>query len=93
MVTLEETKTHLRVEHYDEDEYIATLLQAARAIAEDFCLTTFEGPLPPPVRFAILLYVSHVYTYRENGNKVAFDTMMRAFHALLWPYRDTQKLF
>ena len=97
MVTLEELKAHLRIEHDDEDAYLTSLLAMAKAAAEDFCLRIFADKstkkLPEAVRLAILLYASHFYTNRENNEMVAYQAMTQAFQAVLWPYRDLKKLF
>lgn len=92
MVTLKELKAHLRIEHDDEDCHLKTLLKMAQAAAGDFCKTALPGKPPEAVRLAVLLYASHFYTHRENSDAGAYDNMLRAFHALLWPHRDTTKL-
>ena len=92
-VSLEELKTHLRVEHEEEDAYLSMLLRVAEAAAEDFCKTTFKWSLPQPVRLAVLLHASHFYLYREESNEEAHKAMRQAFRALLWPYRNVTKLF
>lgn len=93
IVTVEDVKTHLRIEHDAEDAYLTTLLRSAQASAEDFCHTTFATTPPEPVRLAVLLHAGHFYAQRENADKLAYEAMLSAFHALLWPYRDTGKLF
>lgn len=92
IVPVELLKQHLRIEHDEEDAYLATLLGVAYAAATDFCLAEFDDDPPEPVRLAVLLHAGHFYTNRENGQDVAYQSMMRAFHALLWPYRDVAKL-
>ena len=95
MVTLEELKAHLRIEHGDEDTHLSLLLRAAQGAAEDFCrVDSFEndGGLPEPVRLAILLHTSHFSANRENGQVISYQAMTQAFHALLWPYRNPDKL-
>ena len=54
-VTVDEIKTHLRIEHNEEDGYLSALLSAARATAEDFCRRSFAEEMPEPVRLAIYL--------------------------------------
>ena len=93
IVTLSELKAHLRIEHDAEDAYLTMLLKSAQAGAEDFCHTTFAAAPPEPVRLAVLLHAGHFYAQRENADKLAFEAMLSAFHALLWPYRDAEKLF
>lgn len=61
-VTVDEIKTHLRIEHNEEDGYLSALLSAARATAEDFCRRSFAEEMPEPVRLAIYLYVGFMYT-------------------------------
>ena len=68
MVTLAELKAHLRIEHDEEDNHLAMLLSVAKATAENFCISPFEGDPPEPVRLAVLLHASHFYTNRENGS-------------------------
>ena len=92
MVTLPELKAHLRVEQDEEDATLAMLLSVAKATAESFCRAPFVDDAPEPVRLAVLLHAGHFYTNRENGNVEAYRTMMQAFHSLLWPYRDPDKL-
>lgn len=96
IVTLDELKTHLRIEHGEEDDYLAMLLLVAKASAEDFCRTDFpddEGNTPEPVRLALLLHTSFYYANREGSDGASFRAMMQAFQALLWPYRIEGKLF
>lgn len=94
MVTLAELKDHLRIEQDEEDHHLHILLASAKAAAEDFCRVTFDDtePIPEPVRLAVLLHAGHFYTHRENGQLTSYQSMTRAFHALLWPYRNPDKL-
>ena len=91
-VTVDEIKTHLRIEHNDEDGYLSGLIAAAQATAEDFCRRSFAEEMPEPVRLAIYLYVGFMYTYRENADQSAYRAMKQAFDALLWPHRDPDQL-
>lgn len=93
MVSLSELKAHLRVESGEEDALLSSLIQAAKAACEAFCMTTFEETVPEPVRLAVLLFCGHFYTNRESGDRGAYDAMITAFRALLWPYRNPDKLF
>ena len=91
-VTVDEIKTHLRIEHNDEDGYLSALITAAQATAEDFCRRSFAEEMSEPVRLAIYLYVGFMYTYREGADQSAYRAMKQAFDALLWPHRDPDQI-
>ena len=93
IVTVDEVKTHLRIEDDDEDMYLESLISQAQAVAEDFCRTQFSEAAPEPVRLAVLLFVSHYYENRDNPNRAVYGTMRIAFENLLYPYRDPDKMF
>ena len=69
IVTVDEVKTHLRIEHDEEDAYIESLIQQAQTAAEDYCRVSFEttddegNPVDPPepVRLAVILMTSFYY--------------------------------
>lgn len=93
IISLDEIKAHLRIQQDDEDAYLTNLAVMAQSAAEDFCKTSFESPLPESVRLAVLLFVGHLYEYRDSSDKHAYLAMRMAFEALLWPHRDLSKLF
>ena len=97
ILTVDEVKTHLRIEEDDENAYIASLIAQAQATAEDFCRVSFEPEegfsAPEPVRLAVLLMVSHYYENRDNPDRAVYGTMRIAFDNLLYPYRDPAKMF
>ena len=93
IVTVDEVKTHLRIQHDEENGYLESLIRQAQATAEDYCRVQFSEPAPEPVRLAILLFVSHYYENRDNPDRVMYATMRIAFENLLYPYRDPQKMF
>lgn len=93
IVTVDEVKTHLRIQHDEEDGYLEGLIKQAQATAEDYCRVQFSEPAPEPVRLAILLFVSHYYENRDNPDRVMYSTMRVAFENLLYPYRDPVKMF
>lgn len=92
IVSVEQLKTHLRIQHDDEDEYLASLIEQAQGAASDFCLTDFDDPVPHPVRLAVTLMASHYYESRDEADRFAYRAMRQAFEALLWPHRDMTKL-
>jgi len=93
ILTVEEVKTHLRIQHDDEDELISTLIVQAQAVAEDYCRVQFPDKAPEPVRLAGMLMVSHYYENRDNPDRQMYVTMRVAFENLLYPYRDPEKMF
>lgn len=93
IVTVDEVKTHLRIQHDEEDGYLESLIRQAQATAEDYCRVQLSEPAPEPVRLAILLFVSHYYENRDNPDRVMYATMRIAFENLLYPYRDPVKMF
>ena len=93
IISVDEVKTHLRIQHDEEDGYLESLIMQAQATAEDYCRVQFSEPAPEPVRLAILLFVSHYYENRDNPDRVMYATMRIAFENLLYPYRDPVKMF
>ena len=93
IVTVDEVKTHLRIEDDVEDMYLESLIAQAQTVAEDFCRTQFSEAAPDPVRLAVLLFVSHYYENRDNPDRAVYGTMRIAFENLLYPYRDPDKMF
>ena len=93
ILTIEEVKAHLRIQHDEEDELIEGFIAQAQAVAEDYCRLQFEDTAPEPVRLAVLLMVSHYYENRDNPDRQVYMTMRIAFENLLYPYRDPAKMF
>lgn len=106
VVTVEEAKNHLRIQHDEEDSYIENLITQAQAAAEDYCRVSFEPEshvdddgvetteaVPEPVRLAILLMTSFYYENRDIPDMVTYKAMRMAFDSLLYPYRDPEKMF
>ena len=93
ILTVEEAKAHLRIQHEEEDAYLASLLLQAQAVAEDYCRVTFDDPAPQAVRLAVLLMVSHYYENRDNPDKQVYVTMRMAFENMLYPHRNVELMF
>ena len=93
IVSLEEAKAHLRVQHDEEDGLITSLIEQAQRAAEDFCRTSFETDPPGPVKLAVLLMAGYYYENRAAEESAGFGTMRRAFISLLYPYRVPDKFF
>ena len=103
IVTLDELKTHLRIQHDEEDDYIEGLIAQAQAAAEDYCRVRFEpvdgegkhvgSEAPDPVRLAVILMASFYYENRDIPDMTTYKAMRMAFDSLLYPYRDPEKMF
>ena len=101
IVTVEEVKTHLRIQHDEEDEYISELIAQAQTAAEDYCRVDFEEPdeegiipeAPEPVRLAVILMTSFYYENRDIPDMTTYKATRMAFDSLLYPYRDPEKMF
>lgn len=93
IVTIAELKMHLRIQTDEEDTLLESLLAQAQAAAEDYCRTTFDANAPEPVRLAVMLMASHFYECRDSSERSAYNTMMNAFHALLYPHRQIEQMF
>ena len=93
ILTVDEVKTHLRIQHDEEDEYLESLSAQAQGAAEDYCRTEFHTAAPEPVRLAVLLMVSHYYENRDTPDRQVYLAMRTAFENLLYPHRDPEKMF
>ena len=93
IVTVDEVKTHLRIEHNEEDSYIEGLIKQAQAEAEDYCRVSFEEPDPEPVRLAVILMTSFYYENRDIPDMTTYKATRMAFDNLLYRYRDPAKMF
>lgn len=93
ILTVDEVKTHLRIQHDEEDEYLEGLILQSQGAAEDFCRVSFENEAPEPVRLAVLLMVSHYYENRDNPDRQVYLAMRTAFENLLYPHRDPDRMF
>ena len=89
MLTLTETKLHLRVDHDDEDVLIEALMATATAACADFLnmpAADLVVAVPAPVKSAALLLVGTLYEQRESQGDRPYNKNP-AFEALLAPYR------
>ena len=90
MLTLAETKLHLRVDHSDEDALITALMDTATAACADYlnmAAADLVVAVPAPVKSAALLMVAGLY---ENREDVSDRQLYRndTYYRLLNPYRQ-----
>ena len=102
IVTVDEGKTHLRIQHDEEEEDIAGVIAQAQTAAEDYCRVQFEPEpdeeghvpdVPEPVRLAVILMTSFYYENRDIPDMTTYKATRMAFDSLLYPYRDPEKMF
>ena len=89
MLTLTETKLHLRVDHDDEDVLIEALMATATAACADFLnmpAADLVVAVPAPIKSAALLLVGALYEQRESQGDRPYNKNP-AFEMLLAPYR------
>jgi hypothetical protein len=85
MLTLAETKLHLRVDHGAEDAAITAMIAAAEASVREY-LNAETLPDEPPVRAACLMLVGSLYMCRETVDSATVGEG-KLFERLLAPYR------
>ena len=89
MLTLLETKLHLRVDHAEEDSLIQSLITTATTATADYLnmpVAMMTTTAPSPIKAAALLMVAGLYLNREDQSDRQLyrnDT----YHRLLNPYR------
>ncbi|MBO4378828.1 MAG: phage gp6-like head-tail connector protein [Clostridia bacterium] len=93
VLTVDEVKQHLRIDHDEEDTLLEGLIRQAQASAEDFCRVSFEEAAAEPVRLACLLFVSYYYENRDIPDMTTYKSMRMAFEHLLYPHRDPAQMF
>ena len=89
MLTLPETKLHLRVDHSDEDALIEALMDTATAACADYLnmpAADLVVAVPAPVKSAALLLIGTLYEQRESVGERPYNRNP-TFEALLNPYR------
>ena len=89
MLTLPETKLHLRVDHSEEDALIEALMTTATAACADYLnmdAADLVVAVPAPVKSAALLLIGTLYEQRESVGERPYNRNP-TFEALLNPYR------
>lgn len=89
MLTLAETKQHLRVDLEDDDTLITGLIAAATTATGDYldnASLVMDATAPAPVKTAALLLVADLYENRTAQTERPLFTNA-AYERLLAPYR------
>jgi len=91
-VTLNDLKTHLRVEVADDDAYLTSLIGVAETaigneLGRELVNFTEHGVLPTPLRHAIMLLCGDLYNNRESVAFAAPHEVPRSLDYLLQPYK------
>lgn len=91
-VTLNDLKTHLKVEVTADDAYLTSLINVAEtAIGNELgkTLSTFaeDGALPAPLTQAVMIFCGDLYNNRESVAFSAPHEVPRSLGYLLAPYK------
>ena len=100
IVSLTELKTHLRIDHVDDDADLLLYIDAAEQSVANFLnrsLTSWgehDSPIgspsisvPEPVRHAIKMVVGNLYENREEATANVVVNINPTTERLLFPYR------
>ena len=79
IVTVDEVKTHLRIQHNEEDDYLAGLIAQAQTAAEDYCRVQFEQE---PDEEGNVPDVRKVHVLRQGKGIAVFATGLMVKSAL-----------
>lgn len=91
MTTLAEAKTHLRVTHDHDDQYIEYLIEAAEGHVQNILGDDMPDSMPASIRAAVLLLVSDLFEYRaRHFDRIYYEN--GTFDMLLSPFRTTEVL-
>lgn len=93
IVEMEDFKEYQKIEHNHEDLLIEALIAAAEKAAENWCRTKFDENAEEPVKLAVMMHAGFQYEHRSTPDEKGYQAMMQAFHDLLSPYRDPDKMF
>ena len=89
MLTLDETKLHLRVDHTDEDTLIEAIMAAATTATGNYldnATLVLDNTAPAPVKSAALLLVADLFENRTaQVERVLYKNS--TYESLLRPYR------
>lgn len=83
MISLEEAKLYLKVEHDEEDEVIEQLIETSRQLCEAILRQSSDSDV---LKTAILYGVAYLYEHREDANHKELKETL--YHLLLAERKD-----
>ncbi|TWI38232.1 head-tail connector protein [Paracoccus sulfuroxidans] len=92
MITLENIKTHLRIDGTEEDAYVLTLLAAAVEYIEKTTGIPHDPGYPDTLRHAALLLIGNWYQNREGVSDKPLSKVPLAFDMLIHINRPAEGL-
>jgi uncharacterized phage protein (predicted DNA packaging) len=90
IVTVADLKSHLRIEHNDEDALLEAKIRTASAHIQSMIgvpLADFTE-MPEPLKEAGRVMAGHLYENREATAEAAVQYLPLGFHDLVRPYRS-----
>lgn len=92
MITLDEAKKHLNVEHNEDDAYIAELIAVAEQTISSLINrplkdVLLQGELPAPLKHAQKIIIAKLYAYREGDKPGKAEEVAFTLSNLFMPYR------
>ncbi|WP_285295232.1 head-tail connector protein [Aureimonas altamirensis] len=87
LISVDDAKVHLRVDHGEEDFYIGELIEAAEDYVQSMGVAT-ATPFPSAVRHAVLMLVAHFYDNRSAAGEQPSNAIAFGVNALLAPHRE-----
>lgn len=88
MITVEDVKTHLRVDGNAEDSYLGALIGAAAEYIEKRTGVIHDADYPLTLKHAGLLIIGHWYANREAVSDAPATEVPLAFRMLIDINRD-----
>lgn len=83
MISLEDAKLYLKVEHDDEDDLIEHLVETSHQLCQDILRQASQSDI---LKTAILYGVAYLYEHRENANHKELKETL--YHLLLSERKD-----
>ncbi len=66
MLTLDDVKEFLRIDHTEEDGYLNILILLAKEMTENYLRLPLSETLPESIQQAMLIIIAHFYEKRDG---------------------------